>query len=282
MSSACQRRFSSTTAVRMGPGVPASASSCVEDRVGLGGLALAVLHGTRGAASRAGPRRGPCSGPHRRARAGLRASGRIRRPRAASPRGRRRAPARPGGASSRMPAMAARRRSASCAWRATSARIASVQAGRFEESRGARRASGVPESAPPSAVARAARTPASDSLSHAAASGGEIGAAPGGRGAHLGRRVGGDEGGELGRIRRQLRHAEDALRRPRDAREGGMREKSLVTMVGNGYRCGVGARGDRCACRDDNPWRGCVPGVALSTRSRAPLVPLRRQNQISG
>ncbi len=43
MSSACQRRFNSTTAVRIGPGLSASASSCVQDRIGPLSLAAAIV-----------------------------------------------------------------------------------------------------------------------------------------------------------------------------------------------------------------------------------------------
>ncbi len=109
-----------------------------------------------------------------------------------------------------MPAMAARRRSASFACRATSARIASVQPADSRKARAAA-ASCVSESAAPRAEASASRTEASASLSQAAASAARSRAAGGRGGPDFRFRVAGDEGCQLGRVGGELRHAQDAL-----------------------------------------------------------------------
>mgnify|MGYP003693889199 CR=1 FL=1 len=72
-SSACQRWSMSTIALTIGPGFAASASSCVEQRVGRLLRLSRVRRWRRDAAGRAARRRDPCSSRRRRSCAALRA-----------------------------------------------------------------------------------------------------------------------------------------------------------------------------------------------------------------
>ena len=90
---------------------------------------------------------------------------------------------------------------------------------------------------------------------------GEVRAARGRGGADFRRRVGGDEGGELGGFRRERRHAQDALGGLGVLVKGGAGEEP-GDHGGSGYRCGAGARRKRQPYPNDNP--SGVPAAAGS------------------